>query len=171
MGLTSGILALYFATQNPLVIVLDGEKKIYREGKRKPQKITHDDIREVAEEFIKLRYRWKKFTPKLMLKSISPLTTEGFRIELNKLFGKSLSTKEKKTKIVKERTLEQEICNLEIIITKKEILAKFYKILTIDGIPLPVIPTQIKLSMLKGNVTKWNPRGLYVNGVIEHNAK
>ena len=163
VGIALSVTVVALSSSDPVVIVMGENEKSYYQGVKKQDDLTEDDIKEFVRDFVDLRYRWKEFNPDFILKRISPLTTEEFRDRIKKLLQQGMN------KSIKGKTLSQDISNLEVKLLDNKIFASFYKILTIDGVPFPVIPTEISLTLLKEASTDWNLRGLFVNGVIEHN--
>lgn len=59
---------------------------------------------------------------------------------------------------------------INVSVTDKEVVAQFDRVIRLKGLPL-ISVTQISLQILKDSPNKWNPLGLYVNGLIEHEVK
>ena len=74
---------------------------------------------------------------------------------------------ERKNKDFKGQEVSQDIAHIKVKISEKEIIVTFDKIFHIASIPL-VVPTQVSVQIINGATTKWNPMGLYVNGILEH---
>jgi phosphohistidine swiveling domain-containing protein len=66
--------------------------------------------------------------------------------------------------------LDQYTAKIEVIVNEKEALAKFDKIVRFNGVPL-IVPTEASFQIVKDSPSVWNPYGVLVNGVIEHETK
>lgn len=150
--------------QDPLVVVLGDDFKQYVQGKRTKNSVTEKDVERFVMEFLPQMFVWDELLPEKILRQISPFVTEGllarFKLELTKRSEKDL----------KGKKLSQSIANAKILVTEKNVIANFDKVLRIDGIPL-VVPSEISFNIIRGSQTRWNPVGLYVNGLIEHEGK
>ena len=151
------IVIVVMSFQSPLVIVTDGFDKHYRQTERKADSITEKDVENFVREFMDQLFTWEKLSPEVILRQVSPLVTSGL---LDRI---SLELSQKAEKDFKGKTLSQEIVGVSI----KEVIASFDKVLKINGVSI-VIPSQMSFNIIRGGSTRWNPMGLYVNGLIEH---
>lgn len=150
---------------NPTPIVIDttSGNRNYFVGKRVNSGPTQEDVKIFLTEFIKHRFEVKNGQQKNILKNITPLSTEGYLTAL-------------KSEMDKEQTaspvtgLEQYVANIQLTVNAKEALAKFDKVVRFNGLPL-LIPTEASFQIVKVSPTVWNPYGILVNGVIEHETK
>lgn len=147
--------------QSPLVILMDGQEKRYHQTERKAESITEKDVENFVREFLEQLFTWNKLAPEVILRQVSPLVTSGL---LDRI---SLELSQKVERDFKGKTLSQEIVGVRVQVTPKEVIASFDKVLKINGVSL-VIPTQMSFNIIRGGSTRWNPMGLYVNGLIEH---
>ena len=166
MGLTGlalvlTFIALYFAHQNPVVITIDGEKTNYYMGGRRPIAISEYDIKIFIKGFIYSFNRWDQFSEDLLNKNVAPLITAGLKKKLSKLLKNGLA------KSFKGKRVQQDVANIKIAVTKDHVVASFDKIMRVDNIPL-ILPTELSFQLIKGESTRWNELGLYVNGITEH---
>lgn len=160
--LTMVSLNLYF--KDPLVVLTDGNTRSFVTAKRKPQDLSPQDIERYVKDFISLKYEWNDFEPMMILERIRPYVKEGF-------YDKLLSTlKKDKSKAIKGKSIRQTIADVKVKVEKDAVFASFFKILIIEGIPLP-IKTEIAFQLAKGATSAINPFGIYVNGVVEHNEE
>lgn len=159
MVLIIAILVMVF--QSPLVIVMSGDEKSYYQSERKTDAITEKDVEKFIRDFLEQMFRWDKLSPEMILRQISPMVTQG----LSDRIRQELSQKTEKD--FKGKTLSQSITNVHIEVTEKNVVASFDKVLRLQGIPL-VVPTELAFNIIRGSQTKWNPLGLYVNGLVEH---
>jgi hypothetical protein len=166
LAVLMALFVLYRSGADPVVVVERCGVKNFFEGKRDAVKITDTDVKEFAEEWIKLRYTWSDFDPDKIAKRVEPISTEGFKQKLIEL----LTKKGAQGKDQKAQKLEEIAANIRITLTDKEVLAIFDRIVRINGIPI-VVPSEVSLQVIQGSVSNWNPLGLYVNGVVEHEDK
>lgn len=152
------------AFRSPLVIVTNGQEKTYYQSERKPDSISERDVEAFVRYFIEQMFNWNELVAEKIIKQVSPLVTNGLadkiRIEAN----------QRSEKDFKGKSLSQGVTNIKVQVTEKDVIASFDKVLRIDGLPL-IIPTQIAFNIIRGSSTRWNPIGLYVNGMVEHEGK
>ena len=161
---TLSILA-YVATLPPVVIEKSETNEITRHSsKRNDTPIGKDEIRDFVKTFIKANYEWKKFDRKTMLLNVRPFVTDDFY----KLISKN--SKKKAGKANGEESFSQYVGDINVSVTDKEVVAQFDRVIRLKGLPL-ISVTQISLQILKDSTNKWNPLGLYINGLIEHEVK
>jgi hypothetical protein len=156
------ILALVVMSyRSPLVIVTDGQEKHYYQPEHKSDSITEKDVVSFVKDFLVQMLNWNALDPDAILKQVAPLVTPGLSSKIQQeLFQRA-------EKDFKGKKLSEAITNIQVQVTEKEVLASFDKVLRIDGMPL-VVPTQMEFNIIRGSSTKWNPIGLYVNGLVEH---
>lgn len=147
--------------RSPLVIVMRGQEKQYYQSERKPNSITEKDIENFVYVFIERMLSWEKLEPIAILKQVEPFITSGLRDKLR------ADLIERAEKDFKGKSLSEGVTNIKVQVTDKDVVASFDKVLRIDGIPL-VIPAQMAFNIVRGTSTEWNPMGLYVNGIVEH---
>jgi len=152
---------LFQSLKSPLVVYDDGSQKIPYVAATREFKIDEEQIRRFLIEYLYLYHRWDKLEPEQILKQIGPFTTEGL---IEKIQAQLL---ERKSKDFKGQEVAQDIAHIKVKISEKEIIVTFDKIFHIAAIPL-VVPTQASFQIINGATTKWNPMGLYVNGILEH---
>lgn len=153
------IVAMSF--QSPLVILMDGEEKHYRQTERKSDSITEKDVEKFVREFLEQLFNWNQLAPEVIIRQVSPLVTSGLLERIR------LELSQKVEKDFKGKTLSQEIVGVNVKVTPKEVIASFDKVLKINGVSI-VIPSQMAFNIIRGGSTRWNPMGLYVNGIVEH---
>ncbi len=161
--ITLSILA-YVASLPPVVVEKGNNEVIRYHSTRKNNPIGKNEIKRFVKTFIKANYEWKKFERKTMLFNIRPFVTDDFY---------SLVSKNSKKKVAKpdgEDKFSQYVGEINVSVTDKEVVAQFDRVIRLKGLPL-ISVTQISLQILKDSPNKWNPLGLYVNGLIEHEVK
>ncbi|WP_127718218.1 hypothetical protein [Halobacteriovorax sp. HLS] len=158
--LTLSILA-YVATLPPVVIEKSGENTERYSSTRKSTDIGKNEIEKFVIAFIKANYEWEKLDKDIMMNNIHPFVTADF-----------LNLIKSKTKKDSKPTPEyrQYVGNIKVSITDKEVVSQFDRIIRLKGVPF-ISVTQISLQIIKDSPNKWNPLGLYVNGLIEHEVK
>lgn len=157
------VVALVMVSFKPPLVVVQNQNEIeqYRSvGKFKSVEINEETIEKVVRKFIHFRYEWNDLDSDRISKNLAPITTSGLNKKLKKII------EELKIKNFKGKAVSQTVTDIKVSVTKEKVIARFDKILKIEGLPLPV-PTLIHLQILPDSITHWNPEGLYVNGVIE----
>jgi len=149
------------AFQSPLVVVLDSEEKHYAQSERKTDSITEKDVESFIRDFLKQMFNWESLAPDAITRQVSPLVTPGLLDRIRQ------ELTQRTEKDFKGKTLSQAIANVRITVSEKNVVAIFDKVLRIDGVPL-VVPSEVAFNLERGSQTRWNPMGLYVNGLIEH---
>ena len=149
---------------DPIVVIKDGEQQQYLVGQRESLPISEEAVEEFVRKFLKIRYEWDNLDPQAKQKSLSPITTSGLQQKLFKLL-----TYLKNNEFQGKET-SQAIVNIKVSVTKEKVVANFDKLLRLEGVPIPV-PTTVSLHIIKGIPNIWNPIGLLINGVIEHQVK
>lgn len=155
------VVILVMAFQSPLVVVVDAGAKRYVRSERRADEITEKDVENFVRDFLGQMFTWPKLVPETILQQVAPLATSGL---LDRIKGALVQRSEKD---FKGKTLSQDVANVRVSVTEKNVIASFDKVLRIDGVPL-VIPTELSFSIVRGSSTRWNPMGLYVNGLVEH---
>ena len=161
--LTSLILAMIVLTQldqAPIVVIQEGEKRIYKVGSLANYELTENDVKNFVTHFIESRYSWTEFHPQKILEKIVCLTTRGFRQKLIPVLGKTKHNEQ-------DKRVEQYAAFIHPKLGDTQTMVTFDKVLRIDGIPLAT-PTKIALSIIQGEFTPCNPVGLYVHGLTEY---
>lgn len=150
--------------QSPLVILMSGHDKRYHQTERKKDSITEKDVENFVRDFLDQLFTWDQLTPEVILRQVSPLVTSGL---LERIRQELIQKTEKD---FKGKTLSQDIVGVKVNVTPKEVIASFDKVLRINGVSL-VIPTQMAFNIVGGGSTRWNPMGLYVNGLVEREGR
>lgn len=148
----------------PLVIMTNGFEKHYYQTERKPNSITEKDVENFVRDFLEQLFTWDQLAPEVIINRVSPLVTSGLLDRIRQELAQKVE------KDFKGKILSQEIVGVKIQVTSKEVIASFDKVLKINGVSL-VIPVQMAFNIISGGSTRWNPMGLYVNGLVEHEGK
>ena len=149
---------------DPIVVIREGNKQQYHTGQRASLPISEAAVEEFVRKFLRIRYEWDKLDPQEKRQSLAPITTSGLQEKLFKLLMHL------KNKEFQSKETSQAIVNIKISVTKEKVVASFDKLLRLEGVPIPV-PTTLSLHIIQGTPNTWNPIGLLVNGVIEHQEK
>jgi hypothetical protein len=152
---------LFQSMRAPLVVFDDGAQKVPYMATTKEFKIDEAQIGRFVTEYLYLYHKWDKLDPEQILKQIGPFTTEGLTEKVQVLLN------QRRDRDFKGREVSQDIAHLKVKVSEKEIVAIYDKVLHISSIPL-VVPSQTSFQIVNGAATKWNPMGLYVNGILEH---
>jgi hypothetical protein len=163
IGILSVVIIL---SSNSSPLVVERENSIYRAlsivgSEVKPSK---ESVEIIIEEFVRARYEWEAFVPQSIIKNLEPYTTDAFQTKLFEEFGK------KGFQNKPGESIEQVVARIKPNVSEKAVLATFDRILRINGIPV-VVPTEISLMLSEGPKTFFNPIGLYINGLIEHESR
>ena len=163
LGLIGLLLLIILFAGNNTPLVVERDNSIYRalNVERSDVKPTKESVAELVTEFVKARYEWENFEPQVIVKKLEPYTTEALRTKLFEEFGK------KGFQNKPGDSIEQSVARIRPDISDKAVLATFDRVLRINGVPV-VVPTEISLLLSEGPKTYFNPMGLYINGVIEH---
>lgn len=166
MSLSIVILSIYCIFLNlkpPIVIVEKNHEREFYKSKKGSITIRENDIANFLIQYTKLRHTWKGENISEVIKNITPLSTEGLASkvenELNRELGKEVERKQ----------VEQTVANIVPTITEKHASVTFDKIIKIKGVPI-IVQTQEILTLVKGDISEWNPMGLYVKGIIQHSG-
>ncbi len=180
LSMSNLVLAAYIALSffgGNLVIMKEGEKLLSFEAKREQPVITQNELKKVAESFIKRRFEWEQFNLNTQLKSLSLVTTEGLQEKILAEFRKDSQS---------FKSISQYVGKIELeVLPSGEIRAKFDKVLRLTSRPkegdqfteemtlkIPVLSeTQLSLKVVSGDKTLVNPLGLYVNSVAEYEVR
>ena len=149
---------------DPIVVIREGERQHYHAGRRTKLPISETVVEEFVKKFLHIRYEWQELNPQAKQKGLSPIVTDGLQKKLFKLLTHL------KDKEFQGKKTSQAIVNVEVSITKEKVVASFDKLLRVEGVPIPV-PTTLSLHIIKSTPNIWNPIGLLVNGIIEHQEK
>ena len=155
----------YQAVRGPIVVLDKCDDKSFFQGRYQILKVTEPDVKRFIENWISLRYAWSEFDPDKIIRNIEPWSTQGFTEKLRDLFGKK-----KKSQDPKPQKIEESVTNIKVNLGDREALATFDQIVRINGIPI-VVPSEVSMQIIQGSSTRFNPLGLYVDGLIEHEEK
>lgn len=165
VALAMTALAYYHATANPVVVVEECGNKSFFDGHREKVKITDDDVKEFIGTWVKARYSWSDLEVDKMVRAIAPISTDGLVQKLKEQLGKK-----KPGPSEKDQKIEESVTNIQVTLTDKSATATFDRIVRINGTPL-IVPSEVALEVIQGDVTQWNRFGLYVNGLVERDDK
>lgn len=153
---------LYMA--DPIVVIKEGKRQQYHVGQRANLPISEAAVEEFVRKFLRIRYEWDKLDPQAKRQSLTPIVTTGLQKKLFQLLTHL------KNKEFQGKETSQAIVNVKVSVTQEKVVASFDKLLRLAGVPIPV-PTTLSLHIIKGTPNVWNPIGLVVNGIIEHQEK
>ncbi|MCY4524837.1 MAG: hypothetical protein OXB84_08865 [Halobacteriovoraceae bacterium] len=148
----------------PVVVLINEPQKTFTTGKRQKVAISEKEIATFVKKFIDLRYRWEGFNSQKIVARIAPLSTKSFKNALlRKLNGR-------KFKKIRTKKISQIPIEPKVYFSKGKVIASFDKLVKMDGVSL-VAQKQVLFILQKGNKTPWNPMGIYIDGVVEHEQK
>ena len=162
LGFALALLLFFKINEDPIVVVYNGENKEYLIGERKNDVLTQSDLKRFIVDFVKHRHTWEQFDPEAILDGISCKLTKGFLKKLEK------KLKAKKRKRGKD-DLSQYAAFVRVRIDDGKFSALFDRVVRINGLPL-VTASGVSLDIVRDARTGCNPRGLYVNGIVENDS-
>lgn len=161
--LSAGLVISLF--QDPVVVLTNRmNQRIYFSGKKSATNLEKNDVEDFVREFVRMRFTFKSSDLSLMAQNIIPFATEEYVRASQEMLSKELNQTKQQGEII------QTVGEIQVVTSNKDVKAYFDKIVRFKGIPL-VSPTSIELQLLKKRPNNWNPWGLYVNGVIEHESQ
>lgn len=161
LALGAWVMMAWSLLRDPFVVVLNHKERIWVESEKKDVPIEREEIVEIIKRFIEKRYQWKKLNLDELIHHIQPITTSGLLEKIKDDVASFIKTDLSKKKF------EQAVTNIEVKISDSSIIASFDRVIRVDGLPL-VAPLQLSLELIRGSRTRFNPIGLYINGLIEH---
>lgn len=164
LSLVLAIIVGILATSDPVVVVTDQDSKIFFQGRHEHVAVTDEDIKAFIATWVTARYTWTQLDQNSIIRGIEPISTNGFLTKLSDQLGK------RKLDLKEGQKLEEIAVNVRPVVNQKEALASFDRIVRINEIPI-VVPSEVALDIVQGKRTRWNPLGLYVNGIVEHEKK
>lgn len=163
LTLVAILLTIHF--QNPIVVVENGHEIDFYPTQRKPLPLEKPQVEEFTKKFLASLYVWPVFLSQKIERSIQPFCDEGLS---KKVVG---TQSQRYLKELQGKHLAQSIAFVEVSVLSDRVVAKFDRILKIEGLPV-VIPTEVMLSLIQGDQTAFNPMGIYVSQIKEsENAK
>lgn len=151
--------------QDPIVVLTNKmNQQIYFSGKKTETNPNKGNVEDLVREFVRLRFTFKSSDLSLMAQNISPFATVEYVKASFDMLSKELNQNKQQGEIV------QTVGEIQVVVTDKEVKAYFDKIVRFKGIPL-ISPSSVELQLLKNRPNYWNPWGLYINGVIEHESQ
>ena len=152
---------LMIQANRPPVVVVENEKiRRFHLGEYRKTPLEKKEIEIFLKVFVESYYNFDRYDPKLLIKRISPFSTLGFKNAL-------LSKPAKGFKKLQGKRVSQRVLDVKIHFQKKRAMATFVKLLRIEKVPF-LIETQAAFKLQKGASSRWNPMGIYIDGVIEH---
>ena len=151
---------LFLSNQSPVTVILqEGKKRTYHMAKANGV-VTKNDVGEFIKQFIEDRYTWTEFNPQEIVGKIECMTVKDFQKALIRDLGKD------KYKNQEDKKIEQYAAFIVPEVSGKDSSVSFDRILRINGNPLAV-PMKLSLNIIQGKRTPCNPKGLYVNKIME----
>jgi hypothetical protein len=168
-----GFTIVYLITA-PTIVIMDGDRKIQSfVGERREVVVTENEIKKMAEDFIRRRFEWEQYTPSEIIANLSPIVTSGLKDKLSEEIKKQSES---------FKTVSQYVGKIQISVDPEgKVIGAFDKILRISGslkndssnleaiqkIPL-LSEAQVLLKIVRGPVTPENPLGIYINSVVSY---
>lgn len=153
-------LCLRMSYSDSIVVISNGKEKIFATGLKERSKIEKPDVEKFVSDFIRSRYEWDEFNSSAILTRVGPYVSDGFYQKM------VAELKKESERTIKGKRVKQVSADIQVNVTEKDVTASFFKLLIVEGIPLP-ITTEIAFDLTQGTVTRANPIGIYVNGIVE----
>jgi hypothetical protein len=162
--LVAALCIVRLSHQGPAVVLVCKDKRVHLAGEYKKYKVQPEDIKETLRQFVLARFSFTRLDPELLRRQIQPLATSSFAQKSLENFTRAAKGD------LKQKKVSQSVTNLDVIVEDARLFASFDKILKVEGVAIP-IPTEIVFKVTAGPRTKFNPSGIYVHGMIEHEKK
>lgn len=158
----------------PTIVIMDTDRKIQSfVGERREVVVTENEIKKMAEDFIRRRFEWEQYTPSEIIATLSPIVTSGLKDKLSEEIKKQSES---------FKAVSQYVGKIQVSVDHEgNVIGAFDKILRITGslknessnleaiqkIPL-LSEAQVLLRIVRGSVTPENPLGIYINSVVSY---
>jgi len=157
--LVGALLISYF--RDPIVVVKTESGLEFYPSNRSSTTVGKNEIQKFTKEFIASLYVWSEFDNEKLKKEVSTYVDDDLLVKLMS------AQVQRYVKELKAKKMSQAVTSIEIEVLADKVIARFDRLLKIEGIPV-VIPTELTLSMIQGGRTRVNPMGIYISGMIEH---
>lgn len=155
------IIAVFVVSlRDPVVVVRTAGVNEFYVGSRDKSPLGKQEVESFTRTFLAALYVWSGFDPDKLRRDLATLADEGLVEKI--IGGQNL----KYGRELKGKKLAQAISFVGVQVLDDRVIARFDRILKIEGIPL-VIPTEASISMVQGAQTRSNPVGIYVTGIVE----
>ena len=144
----------------PLVVVQKGHAVEFYPTERIRTPLEKSEVEQFTKQFLASLYVWGEFDAQKISRSIAPFSEDGLPEKVTGIQS------QKYLKQLAGKHLAQSLAFVDVSVLDDRVVCKFDRVLKIEGIPL-VIPTEITLSVVKGDPTSFNPMGIYIGGIKE----
>ena len=155
------LLTCWLVNRDTIVVGLTPNEKLFFLGERKEVKISESDVAEFAKLFIRLRYSWDSFRIENLAKELAPYTSDG-------LLQKIQDAHTKNKAMAAQTALAQDVLIRSVKLEEGRIVANLDRVIQISPKMKVVAPLDLTLTLIRGKPNRFNPLGLYVNQVVEH---
>ncbi len=159
LGLTFGLI-----NRDTLVVGLAGHEKLFFIGQRGDVSITENDVTEISKLFIQTRYVWSTLRLDNLAKELAPITSAG-------LLQKIEADLSKNRALVSQKGLAQDVIIRTIKLDDGKVLALIDRVIQLNEKMKVVSPLELTLTLIRAQPNRFNPLGLYVNTVMEHEVE
>ncbi len=160
VALVAFALFLVASFRDPVVVTQSPGRQEFYPSSRSKVAVGKDEVERFTKDFLNALYVWNEFKPEQLAREIEPFAEKGFVEKV--IAGQS----QKYGKELKGKKLSQAITFVEVEILEDRVVARFDRVIKIEGIPL-LMPTEVVFSMIQGSGTRINPMGIYVSGITE----
>lgn len=157
-----GLMLLIIPFKDPTVVLANQSRHIFLTGEHKDLGLTKENVEDVVRNFVRLRYNWETMEPEKILGNLKAITSDGLQEKLRESL-KSIRMHEIGDKKISQYITEE----INVVVSEESVLAKFFVVINIEGKPI-ASPCELSFHVTQGPRTKWNPAGLYINGIISH---
>lgn len=157
--LVGALLVSYF--RDPIVVIKTNSELEFYPSSRARTIVGKYEVSQFTKQFIAALYVWPEFNADTLKREVSTFIEDDL---LEKLM---MAQVQRYVKELKNKKMSQAVTSIEVEVLSDKVIAKFDRLLKIEGIPL-VIPTELTISMIQGSGTRLNPMGIYISGIIEH---
>ncbi len=140
-----------------------GGQRSYTTGSRTSVNPSNEDVEFYVRDFLNLRYNFSSKQLDTMAKNLAPVATESYVKACLEMLQRDLQ-------VSQTDEVTQGVSGIRVKVTGKEVKANFDKIVRFKGVPI-VVPSEVSLQIITGSANRWNPMGLYVNGVVENEGR
>ncbi len=160
-----GYLTFNLASNNIVVAGLVDNEKVLFIGSRRSVSISESDVEAVSRLFLKTRYTWGiegSEHGERILKELAPFTSEGLLQKIKESLSKNKAVLLQSTQDVIIREVKPE---------SGKVLALIDRVISLNNKMKGVSPLEVTMTLIRGSSNRYNPLGIYINEVIEHESE
>ena len=155
-------LSFHLANRNMVVIALSDQEKLLFIGERKSAKITDADVAAISTEFLKIRYTWGADHGERIVKELGPITSEGLLQRIRESLAKNKAVLLQST---------QDVIIRDVRSDNGKVFAVIDRVIALNDKMKIVSPLEVTLTLVHGTSNRYNPLGIYINELMEHEGE